>query len=137
MYLLDTNIWLERLLNQENSAVVGDLLPPLSPTEICLTDFTLHSIGVICDRLKQIEIFQQFVQDVVIDGNVQIVGVPLDTLGDVVKAIDQFNVDFDDAYQLVAARNIPASIVSFDRDFDKTDLGRLTPAQILEEIRLF
>lgn len=137
MYLLDTNIWLERLLNQENSAVVGELLTTLSPTEICMTDFTLHSIGVICDRLKQIEIFQQFVQDVVIDGNVQIVGVPLDTLGDVVKAIDQFNVDFDDAYQLVAARNIPASIVSFDRDFDKTDLGRLTPAQILEEIRLF
>ena len=137
MYLLDTNIWLERLLNQENSAVVGELLTTLSPTEICMTDFTLHSIGVICDRLKQIEIFQQFVQDVVIDGNVQIVGVPLDTLGDVVKAIDQFNVDFDDAYQLVAARNIPASIVSFDRDFDKTDLGRLTPAQILEEVRLF
>ena len=137
MYLLDTNIWLERLLNQENSAVVGELLTTLSPTEICMTDFTLHSIGVICDRLKQIEIFQQFVQDVVIDGNVQIVGVPLDTLGDVVKAIDQFNVDFDDAYQLVAARNIPASIVSFDRDFDKTDLRRLTPAQILEEIRSF
>lgn len=137
MYLLDTNIWLERLLNQENSAVVGELLTTLSPTEICMTDFTLHSIGVICDRLKQIEIFQQFVQDVVIDGNVQIVSVPLDTLGDVVKAIDQFNVDFDDAYQLVAARNIPASIVSFDRDFDKTDLGRLTPAQILEEIRSF
>ena len=137
MYLLDTNIWLERLLNQENSAVVGELLTTLSPTEICMTDFTLHSIGVICDRLKQIEIFQQFVQDVVIDGNVQIVSVPLDTLGDVVKAIDQFNVDFDDAYQLVAARNIPASIVSFDRDFDKTDLRRLTPAQILEEIRSF
>lgn len=43
MCLLDTNIWLERLLDQEQSEVVADLLSQLDTKDICLTDFCLHS----------------------------------------------------------------------------------------------
>ena len=34
MFLLDTNIWLERLLGQEQSKIVGQLLDNLEPSEI-------------------------------------------------------------------------------------------------------
>jgi hypothetical protein len=57
VYLLDTNIWLERLLGQAQSQTVGDLLDAIPTEELCMTDFTLHSIGVICNRLGQRSVF--------------------------------------------------------------------------------
>ena len=53
MYLVDTNIWLERLLDQERSAEVGQFLAQTSTNQLLMTDFTLHSIEVILDRLGQ------------------------------------------------------------------------------------
>ncbi|AKV66251.1 hypothetical protein VL20_1064 [Microcystis panniformis FACHB-1757] len=43
-----------------------------------------------------------------------------------------FRLDFDDAYQYVAAELEKATIVSFDQDFDKTEQRRLTPMQVLK-----
>ena len=43
-----------------------------------------------------------------------------------------FGLDFDDAYQYVAAELEKAEIVSFDKDFDQTEKGRLTPIQVLK-----
>jgi uncharacterized protein len=40
-------------------------------------------------------------------------------------------LDFDDAYQYIAAERNGVPLVSFDSDFDDTDLGRLTPQQVL------
>ncbi len=44
MYLVDTNIWLERLLDQERSAEVGQFLSGVASARLLMTDFTLHSI---------------------------------------------------------------------------------------------
>ncbi|MCA2643378.1 MULTISPECIES: PIN domain-containing protein [unclassified Microcystis] len=119
VFLLDTNIWLERLLGQGQAEVVAELLDTLSPSDMCITDFTLHSIGVICNRLNQRDVFIKFVDDVLIDAGV-------------VEIIDLFRLDFDDAYQYVAAELEKATIVSFDQDFDKTEQRRLTPMQVLK-----
>jgi len=40
-------------------------------------------------------------------------------------------LDFDDAYQYVTAEKFNLTIVSYDIDFDKTELGRKTPKEIL------
>ena len=132
MFLLDTNIWLERLLGQGNAEVVAELLDQLSPSEMCMTDFTLHSIGVICNRLKQEDVLVKFVDDVLISSGISLVTVSADKMTRVVEIIDRFGLDFDDAYQYVAAELEKAEIVSFDKDFDKTEQGRLTPIQVLK-----
>ncbi len=132
MFLLDTNIWLERLLGQGNAEVVAELLGTLSPSDMCMTDFTLHSIGVICNRLKQRDVFVKFVDDVLIDSDVLLVNIPANEMKRVVEIMDRFGLDFDDAYQYVAAEIEKATIVSFDKDFDKTEQGRLTPMQVLK-----
>lgn len=45
--LVDTNVWLERLLDQEKSKVAAHFLDS-TPTEwLFVSDFSLHSIGVI------------------------------------------------------------------------------------------
>jgi predicted nucleic acid-binding protein len=132
MFLLDTNIWLERLLGQEQSKIVGELLDNLESSEIVMTDFSLHSIGVICNRLKQRDVFLNFVEDVLIDNSVKIVNIPPKQMKRLVEIMNCFNLDFDDAYQYVAAEIEKAVIVSFDKDFDKTDQGRLTPMQVIQ-----
>lgn len=132
MFLLDTNIWLERLLGQEQAEIAAELLDALSPSDMCMTDFTLHSIGVICNRLKQRDVFVKFVDDVLIDTGVVLVSIPANKMKRVVEIMDRFRLDFDDAYQYVAAEIEDATIVSFDKDFDKTEQGRLTPMQVLK-----
>ena len=132
MFLLDTNIWLERLLGQGQAEVVSELLDKLSSSDMCMTDFTLHSIGVICNRLKQRDVFIKFVDDVLIDSDVLLVSIPANKMKRVVEIMDRFGLDFDDAYQYVAAEIKRAIIVSFDKDFDKTEQGRLTPMEVLK-----
>lgn len=135
MYLLDTNIWLERLLGQAQSAVVGQLLERLPTEQMLMSDFTLHSLGVILNRLGQRAVFTLFVQDVLIDGGVTLSSLPATAMSRVVVAIDQFGLDFDDAYQYVCAERENVAIISFDAHFDHTDRGRQTPAQVLARLR--
>jgi len=131
MYLVDTNIWLERLLDQEQSEEVGRFLAQISTDQLLVSDFTLHSIGVILDHLGQQKVLVQFVEDVFLEGGVALVSVPPADMKRVVAVMEQFNLDFDDAYQYVAAERTGAVIVSFDRDFDRTDRKRWTPMDIL------
>ena len=59
----------------------------------------------------------------------------LDTtdLKEIMNVRKRFRLDFDDAYQYVAAEKHDLTLVSFDADFDRTDRGRKTPADILGE----
>jgi len=134
MYLVDTNIWLERFLDQEKSEEVGLFLAHFPSEQLFITDFTLHSIGIILSRLNRSEIFLQFVCDAFIEGAVSIIHLGPEDMNSVVNAMKQFHQDFDDAYQYVAAELYGLTIVSFDSDFDRTKKGRKTPKELLEEI---
>jgi predicted nucleic acid-binding protein len=131
MFLVDTNVWLERLLDQARSAEVGQFLDAIASNELLISDFTLHSIGIILDRLGQRSTLPQFVDDLFVDGEVTLVSVPPQAMGRLVSQMDRFNLDFDDAYQYVAAEQSDSVIVSFDGDFDRTDRGRQAPADAL------
>jgi len=45
-----------------------------------------------------------------------------DEMEKVINAQKKFSLDFDDAYQYVSAQKNELKLVSFDTDFDKTDL---------------
>ena len=47
------------------------------------------------------------------------------------KADAAFGLDFDDALHYATAKKHHFTLVSFDQDFDRTDLARKTPAEIL------
>jgi uncharacterized protein len=132
MYLLDTNIWLERLLEQERAEEVGQLLERLPSDELVMTDFSFHSIGVICSRLEEQDTFLNFVQDLFLDGEVTLFSLCPEDMRRLVDVMNEVHLDFDDAYQYVAAEVYDAVLVSFDRDFDNTERGRSTPADLLE-----
>jgi len=130
LYLIDTNIWLERLLNQEKSEEVRRFLESVPSENLYITDFTLHSIGVILHRLKKLDALIKFVQDIFINGKVKLVHLGAIDMLRVVDVMKDFNLDFDDAYQYVAAEKYDLIIISFDKDFDRTKKGRKLPSDI-------
>ena len=134
MYLVDTNIWLERLLDQDHSEEVRQFLDRIPTDQLLITDFSFHSIGVIFHRLKRRADFLTFVQDVLIDGAIVIVALQPLQMFRVVGMMNTHRLDFDDAYQYVAAEQYGAKLVSFDDDFDRTPIGRTTPAYILASL---
>lgn len=96
---------------------------------MCLTDFSLHSIGIVLNRLGKPEAFVQFLQDAFLDGAVSLIRLNPEDMPDVVKIMEQYRLDFDDAYPYRAAEKYGLVLVSFDSDFDRTALGHKTPAQ--------
>ncbi|MGC9349663.1 MAG: type II toxin-antitoxin system VapC family toxin [Anaerolineae bacterium] len=131
MYLVDTNVWLERLLDQERSEEVGRFLGQIPSDQLMMTDFALHSVGVVLDRLGQRDILLAFVDDVFLQGDVILVALRPEDMHRLVIVAERFNLDFDDAYQYVAAELAEAVIVSLDGDFDCTDKGRQSPGSIV------
>ncbi len=131
MYLLDTNIWLERMLAQERSEEVRAFLDRVPSDRLSTTDFSFHSIGVIPHRLDRREGFLRFVRDVFIEGGVAVVSLDVSEMEHLMDVSKRFGLDFDDAYQYVAAEIYDLVLVSFDGDFDRTERGRVTPGEVV------
>ncbi|MCH7762003.1 type II toxin-antitoxin system VapC family toxin [candidate division TA06 bacterium] len=132
MYLVDTNVWLERLLDQTRSEEIGRFLETISSESLFITDFAFHSIGVVLNRLNQKEVFLQFIQDVFVNGAIHLIHLEPEDMMRLVHVIEQFKLDFDDAYQYVAAEKLNLIIISLDSDFDNTERKRKTPAEALK-----
>lgn len=131
MYLVDTNVWLERLLSQAKSAEVAEFLNRVPSNELYITDFAFHSICVITARLKREAALLDFVQDVFVDGAVTLIPILPGETRDVVDAMKKLSLDFDDAYQYVAAEKHDLVIVTFDNDLNGTPRGKKTPAEVV------
>lgn len=130
MYLLDSNVWLENLLEQEHAEEVRVLLEHASPNSLNVTEFSLGSIGVILIRQGLSSVLSRFL-DSLIEGEVNIVRLSPQDLKDVITACQDFNLDFDDGYQYVAARKHGLTLVTFDRNFTHTDIEPVSPSQLI------
>jgi len=133
VFLVDTNVWLERLLDQERSEEVGRFLDQIPPAQYCLTDFAFHSIGISLLRLAKKDLLLKFVRDTISDQTVVLVRLGPEDIERIVAVTERFRLDFDDAYQYVAAEKHNMTLISLDADFDRTDRGRKAPAEVLEE----
>jgi len=68
-----------------------------------MTDFTYHSIGVIIATLGQVDAFDRFTRDTFIDGDVSLIRLKPEDSKQLIEVVNQFKLDFDDAYQYLAA----------------------------------
>ncbi len=130
MYLIDTNIWLENLLDQERAKEVKEFLNNVETRLLYISDFTLHSIAIILTKLKKYDTLVKFLDDLFANNKINLVRLEPESMKNVLTVISQYNLDFDDAYQYVCADSYNLEIISFDTDFDKTKLSRKTPAEI-------
>ena len=131
MYLLDTNILVEFVLDQQKADEVGEFLRVIPPEQIFFTEFSLYSMSILLVRRKRYDTLTRILDDLFAPGGVQIIRVrPMD-IKNVARVTKELDLDFDDAYQYVAAEIFNLELISFDKDFDRTPRGRKTPDQIL------
>jgi len=132
MYLLDTNILLELLMDQDRAEQVEKFMRTTPREKLHISDFSLYSIGVILIRRKLFETFVQFQNDLIIRGGVRLLRLSVQDMKTIVAIAQKFNFDFDDAYQYAVAEQYGLTIISFDGDFDRTEKGRKIPAEAAE-----
>ncbi len=129
--LIDTNIFLEALLEQEKAEEAKSLLSNIENYEFYISDFSLHSIGVLLFYKNQYDIFEQFIIDMIYNAGIILKSLNIEDMKIVINSAKNFDLDFDDAYQYGVAEKYNLIIVSFDKDFDRTEKGRKTPAELL------
>ena len=131
MYLLDTNIFLELLLEQQNADMVEEFLRKTPPEKLYFSEFSLYSVGIILFRMDKYEIFSQFINDLFMNGGAQLISLSPNNHKALITHAKEYNFDFDDAYQYQIADDYDLTLVSYDKDFDGTKLGRIEPGEIL------
>lgn len=130
MYLVDTNVWLERLLDQNRSEDVARFLAGVPSGDLCMTDFSFHSIVIVLQRLGRFSDLSKFANDLFRDGAVRMIRLGPEATDEIIRICGASRLDFDDGYQYAAAARYDLTIVSFDSDFDRTERKRLTPSQV-------
>lgn len=130
MFLLDTNIFLELLLDQEKADEVQRLLQVKSREQLRLSEFSLYSVGIVLFCCKQPETFVRFVNDVIVTGGVRLLRLSVQDMEKVTTMAQRFKLDFDDAYLYMEAEKHDLQIIVFDADLEQTEKGHKTPDQV-------
>jgi len=135
MYLVDTNIFLEVMLGRSRSEECKRLLRMFRDGKVkgIVTDFTIHSIIVLLDRLKKLDVLKTFLLSLTAYKGLYVYTT---SIGGEAKAVDlakEAGLDMDDAIQYYAALSVKAkAIISFDKDFDNLKIPRREPKDLVE-----
>jgi len=115
-YLFDTNIFLEILLDQNKKDKSKKIISE-NIDKLFISDFSLHSIGVILIKQKKFQIFNYFLSDII--PHATILSLPKDKYSDLNLIAKKYSLDFDDSYQVILAKENNLEILTMDKDFKK------------------
>ncbi len=113
-FLVDTNVFLEILLNQPGRVKCEQFLQQHTGA-LAIADFSLHSIGVISLRRQQAKLFGDFLTDSM--PNLALLHLDRTGYPAVARAAQVFGLDFDDAYQFTVAKAHGLAIATQDQHF--------------------
>ena len=131
-YLIDTNIFLEVLLDQKEAPQCLTFLESVESGKVkaVVTSFALHSIAIILEKLKGIESYRHFLEIITnFEGLMTYSTTPHDEI-EICTLSKQQNLSFDDAMHYYVAKTFGLKLVSLDDDFDRTDIIRVVPPHI-------
>lgn len=130
VYLIDTNVFLEVLLSQDNAKSCLLFLEKINKGKIraIVTNFSLFSISIVASRRKvstsNFEIFFDLISQI---ENLEVLNIPFVALIEIYKIAQNGKLDFDDSVQFYAAKNLDIPIVTLDSDFKKAGIKAVSP----------
>jgi hypothetical protein len=137
MFLIDTNIFIEMLLDQKRANECQKLFELIHSGKVIayVNSFTIHSIEVILERNKKLDMLESFLKD--IDEAKGLKRFDTTTLEEkfAIALTKKFGIDFDDALQYYLCKTLNLKIVSFDKHFNKTDIKCLEPKDVLKKTK--
>jgi predicted nucleic acid-binding protein len=114
--LLDCGIFLEILLAQERAGLCESALKERE-SQLTITDYALHAIGLVLIRNKRRDLYKEFFRDLA--PRLEVLTLPVEAYSTLLDYNVRFDLDFDDAYQLSVASLFGLSLVTLDSDFKK------------------
>ena len=126
MYLLDTNIFLEILLEQEKSEDCEVLIKSIRSREelFYISSFTLHSIEVIMVREDKNDLLEEFLK-YIISSKIILLDTSIEDELHILNLAKEFKLDFDDAFEFYLCRKFNLEIISYDKHFDNLPVKRI------------
>ncbi len=82
-------------------------------------------------HLDELDVLDDFYRDVIRESGVRILRLKPTEIQKITDIQRRFSLDFDDSYQYIAAKEHGLKLVSFDGDFDSTDMNRSTPKDLM------
>ncbi len=135
--LIDANVILEFLLARPRQEESLSLLKLASTGDVTawVMSYAVHSIEYMLYREGNLTALHNFLVLLQLSVGLTVYesspSEDLAALAFTKKADAQFQLDFDDALHYATAKKHNLALVSFDQDFDRTDLARKTPSDIL------
>ena len=114
-YLLDSNVWLELLFEQERADDVRRFLDTVPMAQIAMSEFSVYSIGIALARSGLENAFVQFVSDTLEGTALDRIRLDTTDLKEIMHVRKRFRLDFDDAYQYVAAEKPRSRAIALSR----------------------
>lgn len=134
--LIDTNVLMSVLLKQNDYQTSRKFFNKLDEFNISYTilDFSIYSACVILNRRNKEELLEKFIENIKKKNNINIYRLKLENLLEIAKVKNK--LDFDDKIHYYLAKKKNLTLISYDADFDKTDLKRLTPLEAIKTLEL-
>lgn len=133
--LIDSNIIMEIPRRQKFAAECKLFLEAVQSGQfsekIFITRFALSSIEAMLNKVDK-----NFLKKILLsitNGNINLFDTTIDDELLILASQESLGLDFDDAVQFVAANRLHTYIVTFDKDFKKTEIQLKTPAQVVKE----
>jgi predicted nucleic acid-binding protein len=131
MYLGDSNVWLDVLLQRPRAPEVQNFLARVPPSQTFISSFSIHTIGILLVNSGRGDAFKVFLQHALLSNGVSVLTINPLELGSLADLRAAHRLDFDDAYQYALADRHGLTLISYDADFDRTPRGRKTPVAAL------
>ena len=102
--------------------------------KVYVSSFSIHSIEVILSNFNKQNELKIFLSSIIDFEGLSVYSTNLEEELDAIEEMES-GLDFDDALQSFITKKLKASIVSYDKHFDKIKgLKRLTPSDILKTL---
>lgn len=132
-YLLDTNIFLEILLEQRKAKECKILIEKLikGGFNVYISDFSFFSIAIKMTKSGKIKEFFEFKNELIDSGYLKVERLEPDESFDKLYFVLE-TLSFDDAYQYMLCKTKNIALITLDSDFDHIkDIRVFTPEDVL------